>query len=136
MLQLTSSSLQGFLRVAHRISSTRKLVVLPWYIVAPFSRSKQRTGTQSFPDDVRHARSIFFRVLHQLFRTEHAGFGLRGAFAMMSIAITAFLKASAEAYASQRFVWALFAILFSLNERAGSSSQSLFFRFAGTSSSM
>lgn len=55
---------------------------------------------------------------------------------MMSIAITAFLHSSGSFYAEQRFLWALYAILLSLNETSGSSTQSLAFRFGGTLASM
>jgi hypothetical protein len=55
---------------------------------------------------------------------------------MMPIGIVAFLPSSEAFYAQQRFLWALYAILLSLNETSGSSTQSLIFRFIGTLASM
>ncbi len=75
-------------------------------------------------------------TLEQLFCSRYGLFGLRGACAMMTIGITAFLHSSRTFYSEQRFIWALYAIVLSLNETSGSSIQSLCFRFLGTLASM
>ncbi|PHH92182.1 hypothetical protein CDD83_8568 [Cordyceps sp. RAO-2017] len=49
-----------------------------------------------------------------ILRTSHAGFGLRGACAVMTILILSFLHDSQEFFFRQRFLWALFAMLLSM----------------------
>lgn len=76
------------------------------------------------------------RQLWSFFGSKHAAIGARGALAVMTVAILAFLKRTHEFYESERFLWALFAILLSLDRTAGASTLKLLFRFLGTVASM
>jgi hypothetical protein len=138
VLQQTASRLEDFLRFARQLNERPKQFILPSFISnSPRTMDKGLTSTQSSPPNpLRRATSACSRIFHRLFCSQHAGFGLRGACAMMSIAIIAFLHSSHTFYSAQRFLWALYAILLSLNETSGSSTQSLVFRFAGTLASM
>lgn len=72
----------------------------------------------------------------KVFASRHAGFGLRGVLAIMTIAILAFLKDEHVFYDQQRFLWALFSIILCLDRTAGSSTLRLLFRFFATTASM
>ena len=76
------------------------------------------------------------RKINSIFRTNHAAYGLRGVCAIMTICIMAFLHDSQNFYSRQRFLWALFAILFSMGRTAGSSTFLLLCRILGTIASM
>lgn len=84
--------------------------------------------TEALGDKIRRVDSIF--------RTKHAAYGFRGVCAIMTITIMAFLRDSQEFYSRQRFLWALFAILFSMGRTAGSSTFLLLCRILGTIASM
>ena len=130
-------SLQGLLETITRISTERKRLIVPHWIGGrqdEDQRSKRGQSRTRAPFSSIIAKLL--SVLYRLFCTEHSRFGLRGACAMMSIGIIAFLSSSGTFYAEQRFLWALYAILLSLNETSGSSTQSLVFRFVGTLASM
>lgn len=76
------------------------------------------------------------RKISSVFRTDHAAYGLRGAGAIMTIAIIGFLRDSQNFYFRERFLWALFAILLSMGRTAGSSTFLLLGRVLGTMASM
>ena len=81
-------------------------------VASPHKRAKKRSSspsqeTHSTSTSVYNMVAICSRVFHRLFCSEHAAFGLRGACAMMSIAIIGFLHSSRSFYAAQRFLWAL-----------------------------
>lgn len=76
------------------------------------------------------------RIIISVFRTNHAAYGLRGVCAIMTISIIGFLRDSQDFYFRQRFLWALFAILFSMGRTAGSSTFLLLGRVLGTTASM
>lgn len=83
---------------------------------------------ETIGDDIRKISSIF--------RSDHAAYGLRGACAIMTIGVIAFLHDSQDFYFAQRFLWALFAILLSMARTAGSSTFLLLGRVLGTIASM
>lgn len=76
------------------------------------------------------------RKISVVLRTEHAAYGLRGACAVMTIAIVGFLHDSQDFYFAQRLLWALFAILLSMGRTSGSSTFLLIGRLLGTTASM
>ncbi|TQV92273.1 MFS transporter [Cordyceps javanica] len=78
----------------------------------------------------------FIRKINSVLRTEHAAYGLRGACAVMTIAIIGFLHDSQDFYFAQRLLWALFAILLSMGRTSGSSTFLLMGRLLGTTASM
>lgn len=88
------------------------------------------------PANFTEALGDKIRKIDSMFRTKHAAYGLRGVCAIMTLTIMAFLRDSQEFYSKQRFLWALFAILFSMGRTAGSSTFLLLCRIFGTIASM
>lgn len=78
----------------------------------------------------------YIRKISAIFRSDHAAYGLRGACAVMTIGIIAFLHDSQDFYFAQRFLWALFAIVLSMARTTGSSTFLLLGRVLGTIASM
>ncbi len=78
----------------------------------------------------------YIRKISSVLRTDHAAYGLRGACAVMTIAIIGFLRDSQDFYFAQRLLWALFAILLSMGRTSGSSTFLLMCRLLGTTASM
>ncbi|KAJ6785522.1 hypothetical protein PWT90_03813 [Aphanocladium album] len=78
----------------------------------------------------------FIRKISLVLRTDHAAYGLRGACAVMTIAIISFLSSSQDFYFEQRLLWASFAILLSMGRTSGSSTFLLMCRLLGTTASM
>lgn len=102
---------------------------------------RQSFRTQKNPDHLPPS-SLAERVGDQIrkisavCRSNHAAYGLRGMLAIMTIAITAFLRSSQQFFLEQRFLWALFAILLSMSRTSGSSTFLLLGRLFGTATSM
>ncbi|KAL6903874.1 hypothetical protein GGI43DRAFT_381581 [Trichoderma evansii] len=88
------------------------------------------------PSNFMETIGDYIRKISSIFRTDHAAYGLRGACAIMTIGIIAFLHDSQDFYFAQRFLWALFAILLSMARTAGSSTFLLLGRVLGTIASM
>lgn len=88
------------------------------------------------PTNFTEAIGDQIRKINSVFRSDHAAYGIRGACAIMTICIMAFLHDSQDFYFRQRFLWALFAILLSLGRTAGSSTFLLLCRILGTIASM
>ncbi|KAJ3497992.1 hypothetical protein NLG97_g1459 [Lecanicillium saksenae] len=78
----------------------------------------------------------YIRKISLVLRTDHAAYGLRGACAVMTVAIIGFLNSSQNFYFAQRLIWALFAILLSMGRTSGSSTFLLMCRLLGTMGSM
>ncbi|KAF4595203.1 putative MFS transporter [Ophiocordyceps camponoti-floridani] len=78
----------------------------------------------------------YIRLIPAALRSEHAAYGLRGACAIMTIAIVAFLRCSQSFFFRQRLLWALFAIIMSLGRTSGNSNFLLMSRTVGTIASM
>ncbi|KAH8123452.1 hypothetical protein ACSS6W_007516 [Trichoderma asperelloides] len=88
------------------------------------------------PSNFMETIGDYIRKISSIFRSDHAAYGLRGACAIMTIGIIAFLHDSQDFYFAQRFLWALFAILLSMARTAGSSTFLLLGRVLGTIASM
>lgn len=88
------------------------------------------------PNNVMETIGDYIRQISSIFRSDHAVYGLRGACAIMTVGIIAFLQDSQDFYFAQRFLWAMFAIVLSMARTTGSSTFLLLGRVLGTIASM
>jgi hypothetical protein len=88
------------------------------------------------PSNFMETIGDYIRKISSIFRSDHAAYGLRGACAVMTVGIIAFLHDSQDFYFAQRFLWALFAIVLSMARTTGSSTFLLLGRVLGTIASM
>ncbi|PNP39586.1 hypothetical protein TGAMA5MH_08605 [Trichoderma gamsii] len=88
------------------------------------------------PSNLMETIGDYIRKISAIFRSDHAAYGLRGACAIMTVGIIAFLHDSQDFYFAQRFLWALFAIVLSMARTTGSSTFLLLGRVLGTIASM
>ncbi|KAL7917238.1 hypothetical protein ACQKWADRAFT_324807 [Trichoderma austrokoningii] len=88
------------------------------------------------PSNFMETIGDYIRQISSIFRSDHAAYGLRGACAIMTVGVIAFLHDSQDFYFAQRFLWALFAIVLSMARTTGSSTFLLLGRVLGTIASM
>lgn len=75
-------------------------------------------------------------LLPKLMRSEHATHGFRVACAVMSVGIGFYIKTSSAWFATNRWLWAAFAIVLSMNRTAGLTVFMFLCRIAGTAIAM
>lgn len=78
----------------------------------------------------------YVRLFPKLMRSSHASHGLRVACAVMSVAIGFYIKTSSEWFSLNRWLWAMFAIILTMNRTAGLSLFLFFCRLGGTAVAM
>lgn len=78
----------------------------------------------------------YVRLFPKLMRSAHASHGLRVACAVMSVAIGFYIKSSSEWFSTNRWLWAMFAVVLTMNRTAGTSVFSFVARISGTIAAM
>lgn len=102
---------------------------------------KTRTKLKKDPEHMAATRwwevaGTHVRVFAKFMRSNHATHGLRVACAVMSVAIGFYIRTSSEWFSKNRWLWAMFAIVLTMNRTAGVSLFSYVCRIGGTALAM
>lgn len=78
----------------------------------------------------------YIRLFSKLMRSSHATHGLRVACAVMSVAVGFYIRTSSEYFSTNRWLWAMFAVILAMNRTAGFSLFLYVCRVGGTMAAM
>ncbi len=84
------------------------------------------------PETFRERIGDHIRIIPRMLRSPNSSFGFRVACATMSVAIIAYLEATQQFFITQRLLWAIIMIAFSMQKTAGQSAFQYVLRTFGT----
>lgn len=105
------------------------------------SMSSPQTKLRKDPEHLPASRwwevsGDYIRLLAKLMRSSHATHGFRVACAVMSVAVGFYIKTSSSWFATNRWLWAMFAIVLTMNKTAGMTVFMFLCRVGGTAVAM